>query len=311
MTQKIELPKDYNKVFHIGINFFNEEQYEKAIAPLEEAYQMNQSYDIHRLLVICYMEVSNFTHAKELFKEKYHDYVSNHEGRIIYIKLLQHTHEFVTAHMFINDFKEIDQELLEYLPLLQRDEEYLSSYHQEEYVELAKQMKTLSEVSYLEQYQRIKRSLYLPVKQFIHCSLPLLTNPHVHIVIRSSLLENLQRLHCKRRISYLLFNGETVEVMPYELQGILNSKSYVQLEAQIEIELDKQPDMKAILLRELPLIFSVIYPLPEHFIRNTRRFLQAMLYRYGMTAQKENTNLFKEDLHTLNQINRAQCQMYQ
>lgn len=310
MTKKIQLPKDYNKAFHIGVNFFNEEQYEKAIPPLEEAYHMNQSYDIHRLLVICYMEVNDWKKAKQLFCEKYHDYVSTHDGRIIYLNLLTHTHEFVTAKMFINDFKEIDQELTSFLPALQRDEEYLYSYHQEQYNTLIDQLTTLHDVYYMEQYEIIKQSLYLPVHLFVEYTIPLLTNDHIHIVIRASLLENLQRLGCNRVVPYLLFNGEIIDVVPEKLTNIMNSKSYVQLEAQIEIELAKQPDMKVILLKELPLIFSVLYPVPEQFIRNSKRFLQAMLYRYGMVTKKENSDLFKHDLQTLTEINQVQCQMY-
>lgn len=287
MTKNIKIPTTYDKEFHIGVNLFNEEKYKAAIPHFEKAYQLNQSYDIHRLLVICYMEAKEYQHAKEILKERYNDYISSHEGRMIYMELLKHTHEFVTTDMFIQDFQTIDPELSHALEFLQRDAEYLYAYHQKAYQDIIEQLRYLERYHYIEQYQILKHAYYLPVKYFRETVIPLLMQKKINIMIRSTLLEDLARLRCHRDVDYLLFNGEVITVIPATLQGIINSKSYVQLEAQIEIELAHQPDIKAILLKELPLIFAVLYPVPEYFIRNTKRFLNAMLYRYGMNDYKE------------------------
>lgn len=311
MTKKIKIPVDYDKEFRIGVNLFNEEKYGEAIQHLEAAYRLNQSFDIHRLLVICYIEHHDFTQAKETIRERLYDYTSDHEGRMIYLSVLKQTHEFVTAHMFIHDYQAIDPELTEQLPLLQRDEEYLYAYHAEKYRHIMEEMHQLATKSPMEQQQIVKNALYLPVKYYKQVVLPLLVSRSVNVLIRAHLLENLHHLDYKKQVSYLLFNGEQITVVPAKLQDMLNSKSYVQLETQIEIELASKPDMKRLLLQELPLMFAILYPYPEHFIHNTERFLHAMLYRYGVLEDKEKSRGFRDDIRTLNDINAAQCQLYQ
>lgn len=311
MVKKIKIPIDYDKEFHIGVNLFNEEKYKEAIPPLEEAYRLNQSFDIHRLLVICYMESHQYGEAKAVLRERLYDYTSNHEGRMIYLRLLIKTHEFITARMFIHEYKSIDAQLVDQLSTIQRDEEYLYSYHQEEYQIIMEQLHQIATKPMAEQQKIVKDALYLPVKYYEKVILPLLVSPQVNILIRAHLLETLHRLGCNRTIAYLLFNGQEVMVIPEELQDMFNSKSYVQLQTQIEIELASKPDMKKLLLKELPLMFSILYPYPERFIHSTHRFLHAMLYRYGVLEDKEEGQAFREDIQLLNQINAAQCQLYQ
>lgn len=310
MNETLNPLNSYENLFRLGVNAFNEERYNDAINYLEKAYQYNSSYDIHRLLVICHIEIKDYQIAKIILKERFHDYMDTQEGRMLYAKILIYTHEFITARIFIYNFQKTDTHLDELLKDLQRDEEYLYAYHHKEYEQFEKQLLTIEHKSYVDQIQLLKEARFLPYKKYEATIIPLLVKKDFNIILRASLLNDLHQLNCDSTIEYRMFNDKIVSVIPKQLQEIINSRTFVQLEAQIEIELASQPDIRQSLLKELPLIFSVLYPYPEQFILNPKRFLNAMLYRYGIIDKKEESSDFKNDINILNQINKAQCQIY-
>ncbi|MGC6768390.1 hypothetical protein ACYSNR_02150 [Enterococcus sp. LJL128] len=287
MTNKIQFPRNYDRFIELGKEAANQENYLEAIDYFEEAYAIRQEFPLNYLLVSVYVKAGENKQGLALAEEMREQYLSCLEYMDTFVQLLILNQRFISAHSIVNEqiLKENCGEMRSLVRIKKkiRQAELLHQQFEVKKINaLKEELAQLKNVDYYQQLALIRKSVYLPQKEFVEMAQVVLVDKAVHKLVRSWVLEELAHLHYKKEVTFLWRDGRTYQVVPASLTKPLETSSYQRIKLFLEKELLHDNHILYFdLQEEVQLHFALLYPFSDKLIKDPKLWAMCYIHSYS------------------------------
>nr|WP_278842433.1 hypothetical protein [Melissococcus plutonius] len=276
MDNKISFPKNYERYIELGQAAMDAKNTEAALDYFLKAYAIHQDFSLNFLIVSMYLGSEQPKTALTIASELKKDYLSSVDSLEFYIQLLIQNHQFIEAHILINDqlLLKKTKNIKPFIALKKQvcqTELLYQQFETSKITELEQNLKILQTYSYFEQLTIIKQAVQLPKERFIKIGKEILLNSDVHYLVCSWLLNEFEKLNLTEKICFLWIDQKTYQVIPANIGDPMDSEICQRVLLYLEKELiNDHPILLLELKEEIQLHFVLLYPLIDQIITDPK-----------------------------------------
>lgn len=203
----------------------DEQKVEQAIELLDDLYGQTSDAQVNQTLVEVLNEDKQYHLAQQLMEEKYLTYFRTEKQFILMIDVFLSNHQLIKAQIAKLKCDNVKWQQLAAVKI-----EHQELQDQQELGETIKtnsrQFVHLGDETLGQQQIRFNKAYQLPQSEYIKDAQFLLRDPYVHQLIKSSILQTLQKLEVNLLVKYLWIDEQEYEINPSELTAIENVPAY-------------------------------------------------------------------------------------
>lgn len=281
----IEFPHTSDDYLRIGMNYYNEENFEQAIKYFTQAYLINNKLSSHRLIINSYQELGEYSEALDIFLENQQNYLKTSDGKELYYNLLCQNHEWLKVNIFI-----IENNLSNKIDELKGLEKSDLLYRREEIKKIESEIKNINNLNNIDLWKEAQK---IPLDHYLDLVYPQLINPNLSLVIRSDLLMNLCYLEIEHPIQYLNYQDEIITVIPKNIHIDQNNKYCDQIINLLYTKLNDNPILLDSMEKYILFILECLFPDAKSVINdNLQEFIISVIDQLNM-VEKTSPSKFK------------------
>lgn len=278
--------------FHQADQLLDQQHYHEAAQRFAALYEEVDEFVVNRQLVKSLYEDQQYAEALSYANEHLNEYTASRELMQLLIEVELHAQAFIDVRVQLNSLPKWHDE---FIKQVEQAESSFAKHYQTSLNSQLKQFYHLGDGSFAEQQRRFKAASHLPLKQYLIGAKFLARDPFVNPLIRSSLLQIMQRLHLQERITIYWLDEQEHEVDLGRLQDVESIQTVQQIESMIKKEFSQlDPLSYQMFDQEFHLQLAFLYPLIELAIPNPTAWYQALTAYSQSTDQDYDVILAKQ-----------------
>lgn len=241
---------------------FDEHSYGPALDALDEAYDLNQTPAINQLLTRVLFADGQYKTA-QLFADEFIDsYLATAETAQLYVTVALHNQQFLAAREFIMWLPETQRADL--MAKVVTAEMTTRQTQQATITTIARHFYHLSDGDAISQRERLIAADKLPLDEYLVGTRFVLLDPFLTPISRVSVLDRLRRLRVAQSVDMVWLDGDTLTVVPAQLESIENMARYQDILTELQsYEQTVGPAMIHSLVEQVRLMLMIAYPVLE------------------------------------------------
>ncbi|MFL4497982.1 hypothetical protein [Weissella sp. MSCH1] len=241
---------------------FDEHSYGPALDALDEAYDLKQTPAINQLLTRVLLADGQYKTA-QLFADEFIDsYLATAETAQLYVTVALHNQQFLTAREFIMWLPETQRADL--MAQVVTAEMTTRQTQQATITTIARHFYHLSDGDAISQRERLIAADKLPLDEYLVGARFVLLDPFLTAISRVSVLDRLRRLRVTQSVDMVWLDGDTLTVVPAQLESIENMVRYQDIVTELQsYEQTVGPAMVHGLVEQVRLMLMIAYPVLE------------------------------------------------
>lgn len=261
------------KMFHQADQLLDQGHYHEAARQFGKLYDQVDEFVINRQLVKALYEDQQYAEADAYASEHLNDYAQSKE-------LMQQLLDVELANQCFIDVR------IQLAALPKWHDEFINQVQEAEKRQITNYQATvrtqlqrfyhLGDVSFNEQQQRFKEALHLPLEQYLTGARFLLRDPFVNPLIRSSIMQILQKLRLTGKIKMYWLDDQEHEIDLATLPSVEKMPQVVQIEKRLGKDFAHDPTSYQMFMQEFRLELTFLYPLIDQAIPNADAWYQAL-----------------------------------
>lgn len=265
-----------------------DENWSLASVTLEKLYQECENTEIGQLLVEALYMDKQYKLAQQYASEHQTSYLATESLYRLMIALLLRNHQFIIARQFALLGRESQWQIQAEADIERQEKSDLEKLGAT-IKTITRQFYHLGDEKFVEQKRRFELAYQLPLDQYVMGAKFLLRDPFTNPLIRSSILQVLQRLKFDEIVKLYWLDHQEHEIDCSKLQPVNKIKQVVTVSAQFENELGQNdPITLQILEQEFQLQMSFCYPLIDQVVTNAKLWAQIAIDRMAGKTVAEN-----------------------
>lgn len=293
----LQFPTSYDDYMRLGLQAYEEENYQLAIEHLTQAYKIKPTQDVHELIVRSYTCLGEYQEAKNLVIEELPKYLREDSGVELYFDLLCETNEWITAHKLVISY-DILKPKIEQLKFL---EKAYQMYQKNQVEGLKEDLLKSKNNSPLYQMTLWKKAKFLPLYDYLSVVKRSLVEVDLCLLVRAHLLESLHSLQIKEKVNYLDINQKILSVKLSILPTMESDDNYQIFIHETQKLIEKEPQLLQHINKLLPFVFYCLLPTPDKYLKNPKKFARIFLSRFGFD-KKFYLNMTDEEKDIIDKI---------
>lgn len=241
---------------------FDEHSYGPALDALDEAYDLKQTPAINQLLTRVLLADGQYKTA-QLFADEFIDsYLATAETAQLYVTVALHNQQFLAAREFIMWLPETQRADL--MAKIVTAEMTTRQTQQATITTIARHFYHLSDGDAISQRERLIVADKLPLDEYLVGARFVLLDPFLTPISRVSVLDRLRRLRVAQPVDMVWIDGDTLTVVPAQLESIENMARYQDILTELQsYEQTVGPAMIHGLVEQVRLMLMIAYPVLE------------------------------------------------
>lgn len=241
---------------------FDEHSYGPALDALDEAYDLKQTPAINQLLTRVLLADGQYKTA-QLFADEFIDsYLATAETAQLYVTVALHNQQFLAAREFIMWLPETQRADL--MAKIVTAEMTTRQTQQATITTIARHFYHLSNGDAISQRERLIAADKLPLDEYLVGARFVLLDPFLTPISRVSVLDRLRRLRVAQPVDMVWIDGDTLTVVPAQLESIENMARYQDILTELQsYEQTVGPAMIHGLVEQVRLMLMIAYPVLE------------------------------------------------
>lgn len=241
---------------------FDEHSYGPALDALDEAYDLNQTPAINQLLMRVLFADGQYKTAQLFADESIDSYLATAETAQLYVTVTLHNQQFLAAHEFIMWLPETQRADL--MAKVVTAEMTTRQTQQATITTIARHFYHLSDGDAISQRERLIAADKLPLDEYLVGTRFVLLDPFLTPISRVSVLDRLRRLRVAQSVDMVWLDGDTLTVVPAQLESIENMARYQDILTELQsYEQTVGPAMIHSLVEQVRLMLMIAYPVLE------------------------------------------------
>ena len=277
--------------FHQADQLLDQQHYHEAAQRFAAWYEEVDEFAINRQLVRALYEDQQYAEAAFYAVEHLNDYVTSKELMQLLINVELHAQAFVDVRVQLNALPKWHDE---FIGQVEQAENEFAAHYQTTLNSQLKQFYHLGDGSFAEQQRRFRAASHLPLKQYLIGAKFLVRDPFVNPLIRSSLMQMLQRLHLTGKIMIYWLDEREHLIDLAKLSDVESIPVVSQVEKMIKRDFSQQDPLSYQMFnQEFHLQLAYLYPLVELAIPDAGAWYQALTAYSKSTDQDQDVVLAK------------------
>lgn len=241
---------------------FDEHSYGPALDALDEAYDLNQTPAINQLLMRVLFADGQYKTAQLFADESIDSYLATAETAQLYVTVTLHNQQFLAAREFIMWLPETQRADL--MAKVVTAEMTTRQTQQATITTIARHFYHLSDGDAISQRERLIAADKLPLDEYLVGTRFVLLDPFLTPISRVSVLDRLRRLRVAQSVDMVWLDGDTLTVVPAQLESIENMARYQDILTELQsYEQTVGPAMIYSLVEQVRLMLMIAYPVLE------------------------------------------------
>lgn len=241
---------------------FDEHSYGPALDALDEAYDLNQTPAINQLLMRVLFADGQYKTAQLFADESIDSYLATAETAQLYVTVTLHNQQFLAAREFIMWLPETQRADL--MAKVVTAEMTTRQTQQATITTIARHFYHLSDGDAISQRERLIAADKLPLDEYLVGTRFVLLDPFLTPISRVSVLDRLRRLRVAQSVDMVWLDGDTLTVVPAQLESIENMARYQDILTELQsYEQTVGPAMIHSLVEQVRLMLMIAYPVLE------------------------------------------------
>ncbi|MFV0561008.1 MAG: hypothetical protein ACK5NA_09920 [Enterococcus sp.] len=279
MSEISQFPKKYEDLVRIAQQSMNEKNFFHAKQLLEQAYEIDSSFETVQLLVLCLLELGKENEALALAKENEQEFLEQKDRATVYFRLLLQQKSFIEVRKLIRQ-GDFDQEFKDtILNQVEHSEQFMLQFESQRVEEICGLVEHLESKSVMEQLHVMTYLESLPYKSFRDTMKKIFINKLLHPLTRAKALEISVQVAMDETMAFCTFDEKKIEVIPKQLVLPEKQLGYLECLKQIERSSD-DPSITTGILQELSFQSAMAYPTFETLIVEPKWWIEQSLLYY-------------------------------
>lgn len=246
--------------YQIGLEAFEKGDLDKAITNFMAAYQDKKTFKLNYLLFKALENAGQYDNAGQIADDYVMDYLKDETKFLEYVKVMVLAGQIRKIEMTLGLVKALFPAQQAKRLQVQFEKTLAEVRSPQEVEELKKQFKYLGANDVITQRQIFEKAKLLTITEFETLCQGVLSDPDVHVLIRSAILDELRYLGSEQAVDYLLFEQEIRTFVPADLKELSDYLMYQRLTQLLAADGSVAPDLKQATLAELTLKLQLLYP---------------------------------------------------
>jgi len=269
------------------------EKYHQAVLKFEELYKESPTEELNIYLSNAYYLDNQFVAAERIVLESIEAYLAEEPLFNFFQNVLIKNDSFILLREIIGtaDFPgEYKERVLEKISSAEIGS---SSNMAETNKKIANQFYHMADEPISVQIARFQAAKKLPLLLWLKSARFLLLDPFIHPIIRSSVLESMQKMRLQEKVNMYWLDEKEHPLNTGDLLPIQQTKSYIETNQILNEEVDvNDPILGEQLHEELRLQLMYLYPFAENVITNSTLWIQVLSSSYTeVTIDEENEQI--------------------
>lgn len=262
---------------------------EAAIEQLEQAYTLEQTFEVNQQLVQYYYEHEQLQTATDLIKEFVADYVQGTESQqSLYVDVCVRANYFIDARQFVAQLPVNNQ-----LPYVETIIEAENRYRDDQHTALVTNQKAffhLSEVPMGQQSRAISKAKQLPLQEFVFSARGILVDPFAYQLTRVSVLDELMKLAVVEPVDMLTLIETKINIKPSDIKALEQQPIVIEVMGRLaESPLANDPSQYLVLEQQFRLCLMLLMPNFDEAIGDVQTWMEQTLLMFGFEFQTDKT----------------------
>lgn len=284
MAEIIPFPDQEKQNYQLAKRAVNDKNYQLASQLFTKNYDGHRSFKNNKLLVNSLVLDAQFQEALIIADEFYSDYLKRGDQFAVYLNILLKNNKFIRAWQLVKE-----QPFATSL-VLDAENEYREKFDKQ-LRQNERQFSHLGSVDFFGQQQIVQSGLVLPKNEFLDACQKIFMDKDVHPIIKSSLLQEVQKIPNNIEIiNYLWVDGTQKKIDVKKLVANENEPVLLtinQLTKNDEGTIDVQ--MNNSLNHMLNLKLGMIYPFASEFLGIEKEWIELVKSELGMESTFKRT----------------------
>ncbi|GAA2916780.1 hypothetical protein P7H00_06300 [Enterococcus pseudoavium] len=265
----IEFPNNANYYLALAEEAFSEGNQQQALENYKQAYQLDPSAKLNRLIASLAIEQGDFSGAATYAEEAADSYLETLENMELYLQIQLYGQRFFTAREFLwraQKVKLLTEEQKNRWEMRIADQEaFYQKQQQAQINQLETELAMLPLLEPMEQLVLVRKIRELPANQLRARAEKLMVDPNVAPLVRSYLFESLAQLGFNEKVRYLTIQAEIIELSP--ASAGFDDRLLLAIEEALTLRLrDQDPILLSNLLEQVKVELAFLYPLQSSFM---------------------------------------------
>lgn len=271
------MDKDYALLLKQGTAALEGNAYEKASALLTECYSEKKTFRVNYLLVTAFAKQGEYVAAGELAEEYLSEYIKNNDYFEKYILINARAGRFVHLKKLMSSIDSYlnKEERVSFTSMLAEEEVSFAAEHRDNVDKMRKKIMHCGQAGPLEQRKLFKQAYLLPSSVFLQVGKYLLSDPDVHSLIKSNIIDDFRTLKIAEKISFYFCDQKTYTLVPKKLHSLEQTNTYSYF--QTKLMDDKNQILQNQRWREVRLKLILLYPFEQEIVLPSEKWLHAFL----------------------------------
>ncbi|KRN29405.1 hypothetical protein IV38_GL000289 [Lactobacillus selangorensis] len=275
MGEKIQFPYSQNQQLLVGKNALAAGKAKEAVANLEAAYTQNNNLAINQLYVEALQLDQQEQLAADVAQELEHAYAQDPSRREFYLETLLKAGQLITARQFALAVWQGDQLTMAFQKI-KRAEQQLKP---DKIRDLQKRLYHLGGEPITKALPLLEEARRLPLDAYVASVTHLLNDPFANLLMRSDLLEGLQRLQIQTPVHFIWNDGSTKTVIPAQLTAIEGGPAYQAVNDALESLNDQDPFLYLDIQTKMKFAFAYLYPFADRIVTKPAQWVRTAILR--------------------------------
>ncbi len=272
-----DLTTDQIKQLAKAKKLLQNESWSSASMILERLYQESENIEIGQLLVEALYMDKQYKLAQQYASEHQTSYLATESLYRLMISLLLHNHQFIIARQFALLSQKSQWQMVAQAEIEDQEKNDLEKMGAT-IKTITRQFYHLGDENFIEQKRRFELAYQLPLNQYVMGAKFLLRDPFTNPLIRSSILQVLQRLGFNETVKLYWLDQQEHEIDCSKLMPVSEIKQVVSVSAQFEHQLGQSdPITLQMLEQEFQLQMAFCYPLIDHVVTDAKLWAQVAI----------------------------------
>lgn len=294
MGETIEFPNKQERLYYLGKQAFEKEDYLKALDYFVESYQMQSDRKINQYIVTSHLMLGNIGEAYGYMKEFEKSYQDDDVLQPLYFDVLLKRKMFLSIHKWLSQLDNRNTHKQQFYQSLETAEQFWTTVDNQEYIKRLTNFQHLAEQSVAEQVMTMKEVNYLTKHDFLGLvTKGLLSEDTLSPLIRAQLVDELVQLKQDETIEmidvYQKSHQVKIENLPRLSTAILTHPLYSSLSEYIE---NNEPSQEKLVMGVLKTHLGMSYPFLDAMTEDVNAWKLAYLLYFNLI---ENIHLLDKD----------------
>ena len=287
MGETIEFPDKLERLFILGKQAFDAEDFLKALNYFTESYQHQPTIELNQYIVQTHLTLGQPKESFQYIKEFEKVYQKEVILQPLYFDTLLKLKLFLTIHKWLNQLED-DSVKESFNQSLETAEQFWITVDNQEYLKRRINFENLSENFVADQVMAMKEINYLTKYDFLEIVKGLLCSNHLSPLIRAQLIDELIQLKEETEITTLDVYGEeqrlNLATVSRLSQTILSHPLYLALSDYIE---NNEPSQEKLVMGVLKTHLGMSYPFLNKMTEDIDSWKLAYLLYFGLIENEE------------------------